>query len=103
MDKRPVRLAVIEDEKISGLRLQEHLAEAGHPVDLFFEGTSFLNAFLASPYDLVITDLKLPGVGGMEILRRVKARRRPPSTRRGRRYFTVRMRRLTMTRGSLPG
>jgi DNA-binding NtrC family response regulator len=76
MDKRPVRLAVIEDEKISGLRLQEHLAEAGHPVDLFFEGTSFLNAFLASPYDLVITDLKLPGLGGMEILRRVKARRR---------------------------
>ena len=76
MDKRPVRLAVIEDEKISGLRLQEHLAEAGHPVDLFFEGTSFLNAFLASPYDLVITDLKLPGASGMEILRRVKARRR---------------------------
>jgi two-component system, NtrC family, response regulator AtoC len=76
MDKRPVRLAVIEDEKISGLRLQEHLAEAGHPVDLFFEGTSFLNAYLASPYDLVITDLKLPGLSGMEILRRVKARRR---------------------------
>jgi two-component system response regulator AtoC len=76
MDKPPVRLAIIEDEKISGLRLQEHLAEAGHPVDLFFEGNSFLNAFLTSPYDLVITDLKLPGLGGMEILRRVKARRR---------------------------
>jgi len=76
MDKPPVRLAIIEDEKISGLRLQEHLAEAGYPVDLFFEGNSFLNAFLASPYDLVITDLKLPGPSGMDILRHVKARHR---------------------------
>ena len=76
MDKPPVRLAIIEDEKISGLRLQEHLVESGYPADLFFEGNSFLNAFLASPYDLVITDLKLPGPGGMEILRRVKARHR---------------------------
>jgi two-component system response regulator AtoC len=75
MGKPSVRLAIIEDEKISGLRLQEHLTEAGYPVDLFFEGNSFLNAFLASPHDLVITDLKLPGLSGMDILRRVKARR----------------------------
>jgi two-component system response regulator AtoC len=75
MDKPSVRLAIIEDEKISGLRLQEHLTESGYPVDLFFEGNSFLNAFLASPHDLVITDLKLPGLSGMDILRRVKAHR----------------------------
>jgi two-component system, NtrC family, response regulator AtoC len=73
MNKSAVRLAIIEDEKISGLRLQEHLADAGYPVDLFFEGDSFLKAFFASPHDLVITDLKLPGVNGIEILRRIKA------------------------------
>jgi len=76
MAKPSVRLAIIEDEKISGLRLQEHLAESGYPVDLFFEGNSFLNAFMASPYDLVITDLKLPDLSGMDILRRIKAHRR---------------------------
>lgn len=76
MDKPPVRLAIIEDEEISGLRLQEHLAEAGYPVDLFFEGESFFNAFSASPHDLVITDLKMPGMSGIEILRRIKARYR---------------------------
>jgi two-component system response regulator AtoC len=75
MAKPSVRLAIIEDENVSGLRLQEHLAEAGYPVDLFFEGNSFLNAFMASPHDLVITDLKLPGLSGMDILRRVKAHR----------------------------
>jgi two-component system, NtrC family, response regulator AtoC len=73
MPEPSVRLAIIEDEKISGLRLQEHLADSGYLVDLFFEGDSFLNAFLASPYDLVITDLKLPGLSGMELLRRIKA------------------------------
>ena len=76
MTKPPVRLAIVEDEKISGLRLQEHLAEAGYPVDLFIEGNSFLSAFCASPHDLVITDLKLPGLSGMQILRRIKARHR---------------------------
>lgn len=75
MNRQGVRLAVIEDEKISGLRLQEHLAESGYPVDLFFEGESFLNAFTASPHDLVITDLKLPGLSGMDILRRIKTLR----------------------------
>jgi DNA-binding NtrC family response regulator len=73
MNKPPVRLAIIEDEEISGLRLQEHLADAGFPVDLFLEGDSFLKAFSASPHDLVITDLKMPGLSGIEILRRIKA------------------------------
>ena len=76
MNKPPVRLAIIEDEEISGLRLQEHLADAGYPVDLFLEGDSFLDAFTASPHDLVITDLKMPGLSGIEILRRIKARHR---------------------------
>lgn len=75
MARPTVRLAIIEDEKISGLRLQEHLIELGYRVDLFFEAGSFLRAFLASPYDLVITDLMLPDMGGLDILQRVKAHR----------------------------
>ncbi|MEJ2637975.1 MAG: sigma-54 dependent transcriptional regulator [Desulfosarcinaceae bacterium] len=76
MSKSPVRLAIVEDEEISGLRLQEHLADAGYPVDLFLEGDAFLKAFTASPHDLVITDLKMPCISGMEILKRIKARHR---------------------------
>lgn len=76
MPEPKVRLAIIEDEQIAGLRLQEHLAEQGHAVDLFCEGSAFMEAFLACPHDLVITDLKMPGMSGMELLRRVKARHR---------------------------
>jgi DNA-binding NtrC family response regulator len=75
MDRVQVRIAVIDDEKISGLRLQEHLAEMGHPVDLFFDGESFLESYLHAPHELVVTDLMLPGIDGLEILRRVKDRR----------------------------
>ena len=70
-----IRIAIIDDEKISGLRLQEHLTEMGYPVDIFFDGESFLESYRYAPHDLVVTDLKLPGVDGLEILRRVKARR----------------------------
>lgn len=76
MPEPKVRLAIVEDEQISGLRLQEHLAEKGYAVDLFVEGGAFLEAFMGCPHDLVITDLKMPGMSGMELLRRVKARRR---------------------------
>ena len=76
MDNPPVRIAIIEDEKISGMRLQEHLTESGYPVDLFFEGESFLKAFQAAPHDLVITDMKLPGLSGLEIIRAVKSHRK---------------------------
>jgi two-component system, NtrC family, response regulator AtoC len=74
MDSSFVRIAVIDDEKISGRHLYEHLSGLGYPVDLFFDGESFLKSYTRSPHDLVVTDLKLPGVDGLEILRRVKAR-----------------------------
>ena len=74
MHKHAVRIAIIDDEKISGLRLQEHLSEEGYPVDVFFDGESFVESFLFAPYELVITDMKLPGIDGLEILKRVKAK-----------------------------
>ena len=74
MDNPVLRAAVIDDEKISGRRLWEHLQELGYSADIFYDGESFLQNFLASPHDLVVTDLKLPGMDGLGILRRVKER-----------------------------
>ncbi|MBI9087085.1 MAG: sigma-54-dependent Fis family transcriptional regulator [Desulfobacterales bacterium] len=74
MASNRIRIAVIDDEKVSGLRLQEALADQGYPTDFFADGESFLEIFDHAPHDLVVTDMKLPGVNGLEILRRVKAR-----------------------------
>ena len=75
MIKPIIRIAVIDDEQISGRRLQEHLLDMGYPVDIFYDGESFLETFLPAPHDLVVTDLKLPGIDGLEILRQAKERR----------------------------
>lgn len=75
MHKHSIRIAVIDDEKISALRLQEHLIDSGYPVDAFFDGESFLQSFKCSPHELVVTDMKLPGMDGLEIMREIKARR----------------------------
>jgi len=72
MNKQPIRIAVIDDEKISAIHLQEELSGRGYFVDVFFEGESFLESFRCSPYDLVITDMKLPGIDGMGIIEQVK-------------------------------
>ena len=69
-----LRIAIIDDEKITGRRLQEHLKELGYRADLFFDGESFLQSFMGAPHDLVVTDMMLPGVNGLEILRQAKAR-----------------------------
>lgn len=75
MNKQSIRIAVIDDEKISGIHLQEQItADYGYPVDVFFDAESFLECYMCSPYDLVITDMKLPGIDGMGIIERVKAR-----------------------------
>ena len=49
MNSPLTRISIVEDEKISGLRLQEHLTAMGHPVDLFLDGESFWESYLHSP------------------------------------------------------
>jgi two-component system, OmpR family, copper resistance phosphate regulon response regulator CusR len=70
-----VRILVIEDEA----RIRSFLARAfeaeGFLVDVAPDGEQGLERALAGDYDGVILDLLLPGQGGLEILRRMQARR----------------------------
>ncbi|HYL79439.1 MAG TPA: sigma-54 dependent transcriptional regulator, partial [Candidatus Acidoferrum sp.] len=52
--------------------LQEQLEAEGHRVVAVQEGAQALDRLQAEPFDLVLTDLKMPGVDGMEVLRRVR-------------------------------
>ena len=75
MDSINVSIALIDDDISTAQRLEEGLIELGYPVDVFADGEHFLDRFLLSPYDLVITDLKLRNMSGLEVLRRVKSKR----------------------------
>jgi two-component system response regulator HydG len=69
----PANLLVADDDP--GLResLQRMLARAGHNVVLAPDGRAALTELQGGGIDLVLTDLKMPGLSGIELLRAAKA------------------------------
>jgi len=68
----PVRLLVIDDEPIVGKRLQQAFGKLGLEVEIFTSPLPALEAMARQPFDIVVTDLKMEGMDGMEVLRRVR-------------------------------
>jgi DNA-binding response OmpR family regulator len=64
---------VIEDDPSIILGLQLNLTRAGYRVRMARDGVEGLEAVAADRPDLVLLDLMLPGVDGLEILRRIRA------------------------------
>ncbi|MGC8793385.1 MAG: sigma-54-dependent transcriptional regulator [Bryobacteraceae bacterium] len=67
------RILVVEDEESLRRVTQVHLEQAGYDVATAATAEQALASLSAAPRDLVITDLRMPGMGGMELLRRIKA------------------------------
>ena len=72
---RPARLLVVDDEESVRQVLAEMLMAQGHTVAADAEGRSALARFHEEPFDVVFTDLGLPGLSGWEVARLVKLRR----------------------------
>jgi len=68
----PPRLLLIEDDAAFSRRLQANLRAAGYAVDAAGSGEQALEMLRAAYYDLVVTDIRLPGISGLEVLRRIK-------------------------------
>uniref|UniRef100_A0A7V4GA64 Sigma-54-dependent Fis family transcriptional regulator n=1 Tax=Desulfobacca acetoxidans TaxID=60893 RepID=A0A7V4GA64_9BACT len=68
-----MRLAVVDDEVIVQKRLKQALAKDNHHVETYSSGEAFLKVQSVSPFDLVFLDVILPGIDGMETLRRIKS------------------------------
>ena len=67
------RLLVVDDDE--GLRsfLEAALSSEGHEVTLAIDGSDALRKLDAAGFDLVLTDLKMPGVDGLAVLQHVRA------------------------------
>jgi DNA-binding response OmpR family regulator len=63
-----MRLLLVEDDKGLGEFVRQGLREAGHEVDWETDGERGLREALAGRHDLVLLDVMLPRVGGLEIL-----------------------------------
>ena len=70
-DRKP-RILVVDDELGICRSCVKILSKEGHQVEYALHGYDALKMMQASPFDLIITDLKMSSMGGMEVLRRVK-------------------------------
>ena len=67
-----MRVLVIEDDATLGPALQEFLAGQGYAVDWLKDGEHVPGAVAVQPYDLLLLDLNLPGLSGLDVLRRLR-------------------------------
>jgi len=67
------RVLVVDDEPTVREVVQWYLEHDGYRVELAGDGADALDAFTARSPDLVVLDLMLPGVDGLEVCRRIRA------------------------------
>ena len=64
-------ILIVDDEEAVRSALRDFLTEEGYQVTAVADGQSAVQALKEEPVHVVITDLRLPGMGGFEILERV--------------------------------
>lgn len=67
----PKQIVIIDDEKIVCNMVQRILTQEGYEVESFTDSTQALERIRNKKFDLVITDLKMENVDGMDILKEV--------------------------------
>jgi DNA-binding response OmpR family regulator len=66
------RILVVDDEEGIRQLYQEELEEEGYKVELAERGEEALEKISKAKPDAVILDLKMPGMGGLEVLERIR-------------------------------
>lgn len=74
-----MRLLLVEDDLPLAEALTALLSGSGHAVDCVHDGLAAESLLLAEQFELVILDLNLPGLDGLSLLRRIRARNPSPA------------------------
>lgn len=72
-----MRILLVEDDALIADGLATSLRKGGYAVDHVDNGLDADTALLANSYDLLILDLGLPRLNGIEVLRRLRSRKSP--------------------------
>src|SRR3982750_4972971 len=75
---RPTRLLVAEDEANLRLVIQKELQRLGYRVQVAPDGEAALRKLEEGNVDVLLSDINMPRMDGMELLRRVHERPNPP-------------------------
>lgn len=69
------RVLIVEDEVLIGFNLREELQDVGFVAVIHTDAESALKAFESETFEAAIIDVGLPGMSGIELLNRIRARR----------------------------
>lgn len=67
-----MKLLLIEDEELLSAAIAKGLRKRGYAIDCAYDGEEALAQYSINNYDLLILDLNLPKLDGMEVLRRIR-------------------------------
>jgi DNA-binding response OmpR family regulator len=68
-----MKILIADDDAVSRRLLQSYLEKWGHQVSVAEDGAAAWRAFEAEPFPIVISDWMMPGMDGVELLRRIRA------------------------------
>jgi two-component system cell cycle response regulator DivK len=68
----PVRVLVVEDHPLNRELAEAILERAGYAVVVAGDGETALERVAAGPPDVILLDVELPGISGLEVARRLK-------------------------------
>lgn len=69
-----MEILLVEDDGRVARLVERTLAEAGHHVEVAYDGPSGLARGVAGAYDLIVLDILLPGMDGLDVCRRLRRR-----------------------------
>lgn len=67
-----VRILVIDDEKVIRELLSDVLSRKGYLVDTAEDGPQGLERAEATRYDVIFTDIRMPGINGLEVFKKLR-------------------------------
>jgi len=70
------KILLVEDEKTLCLLYEEELSKDGYAVTAVNDADAALEALAAGQYDLIITDIRMPGKNGIELITQIMGQRK---------------------------
>jgi DNA-binding response OmpR family regulator len=71
----PMRVLLVEDDRRMAELVSDYLTEDGIDTSVAHDGDTGLEQALLGDFDAVLLDLMLPGIGGIDVCRRLRAER----------------------------